>query len=810
MIRVLLFSHIPSPIRPLVLLALFFTGMVHPSLLSGQSSKDMSLVGSLSYSRELNDIWGYVSPQGIEYALVGLEHGLSIVSLANPTLPVEVQFVPGATSVWRDIKTFGSYAYVSNESSGGVLIVDLSTLPGAVTYKDTVMQGITRAHNLYMDNGLLFVVGSNQFGGGVAIFDLTSDPWNPVFQGAYTTRYVHDVYVRNGLAYNAEISAGRLTVLDLANPTNPQVLGSKAYPDAFTHNTWLNDAGTVCYTTDEYNRAYIRSWDISDPNNIEPLDEIRADLSAGRAAPHNVHVLNDFLITSYYRDGIQIVDARYPYNLIEVGHYDTSPFANGGFNGCWGAYPFLPSGLILASDIEEGLFVLNSQVQRACYLEGKVRDAINSTPLEGVSLEILGTSQEDESEDDGFYAIGIGDSGTYQVAFSKFGYESDTITVSLFNDSLVMADVFLFSLVRAPLEVEVLEAGSLLPIPDAKVVAIAPNGRATFTYVTSGVGKIQDPDFVVSPYELRVGKWGYITRSVDLIMDSVLTQVQVILEKGFYDDFSLDLGWQSLGTAVRGQWERGEPFGTYRFDTDFSIYNPEFDLPFDIGNEAYVTGNAPDSLPFGDDVDRGTAILVSPPMDLSGYNEPVIQFYWWFLNWSIRWNDDKKGNDFLSVSLTDGLDTFELRRFTGPFDTLWNHEDQFYFLKYFDLQARPLQLIFYTQDLEEDNADAVEAAIDGFQVIESPLTRLDPDIPQADFFVDRNTNRLFYQLPPGSPPGSWKVKLLSLTGQDIWQGRMEQASGQMPLPSGLPASIYLISFEFEGKRSSWQKVLLGQ
>ena len=47
--------------------------------------------------------------------------------------------------------------------------------------------------------------------------------------------------------------------------------------------------------------------------------------------------------------------------LTEIGSFDTylSPSANtAGTDGAWGVYPFLPSGTILVSDIENGLFLL--------------------------------------------------------------------------------------------------------------------------------------------------------------------------------------------------------------------------------------------------------------------------------------------------------------------------------------------------------------------------------------------------------------------------------------------------------------------
>jgi len=77
--------------------------------------------------------------------------------------------------------------------------------------------------------------------------------------------------------------------------------------------------------------------------------------------PHNTHVIGNYLITSYYTDGVTIVDTSDPYNLIEVAYFDTSPQYQGdGYYGCWGAYPYLPSGLILATDRQNGLHVLTT------------------------------------------------------------------------------------------------------------------------------------------------------------------------------------------------------------------------------------------------------------------------------------------------------------------------------------------------------------------------------------------------------------------------------------------------------------------
>ncbi len=72
-----------------------------PLLVAAQLN--MVQLGHLPYTNNLNDVWGYTDSTGIEYALVGVKNGTSIVSLADPASPVEVAFSPGANSIWRDI-----------------------------------------------------------------------------------------------------------------------------------------------------------------------------------------------------------------------------------------------------------------------------------------------------------------------------------------------------------------------------------------------------------------------------------------------------------------------------------------------------------------------------------------------------------------------------------------------------------------------------------------------------------------------------------------------------------------------------------
>ena len=96
------------------------------SLAFSYDSQNVRLVGQLPYSYT-SDIWGYETPDGHDFALVGGYNGTYIVDVStNPAFPAETGFIPGAGSIWRDLKVHDHYAYVTNESGNGLDIIDLS------------------------------------------------------------------------------------------------------------------------------------------------------------------------------------------------------------------------------------------------------------------------------------------------------------------------------------------------------------------------------------------------------------------------------------------------------------------------------------------------------------------------------------------------------------------------------------------------------------------------------------------------------------------------------------------------------------
>ena len=409
-----------------------------------QNRKGITKLGSLTYSQNLNDVWGYADSVGNEYALVGVKNGLSIVDVTNPATPIEKQFISGGSSIWRDIKTWSHYAYVmhdglSSGTSDGLLIVDMDSVNQAnpkfvkrfpLVREDTTFFVVQRSHNLYIDEkGYLYMFGANTPAGGALIFDLNADPENPAFIGNYDTHYLHDGVVRGDTLWGGAIINGTLRWVNIRNRANPVDVTSIATPFTFTHNVWFSDNNKYVFTTDERSGASIASYDVTDSTNITYLDEVRTSYGGSDVIPHNTHVLNDFLVTSYYTSGLQIVDASNPDILVETAYYDTSPLTGDGYNGAWGAYPYLPSGNILVTDIEQGLFVLNSSYPRASFLRGLVKDSATQVGIPNANVRILSGGLNESVDIFGFFNFGQADTGIFQIEASKSGYLTDTFDV---------------------------------------------------------------------------------------------------------------------------------------------------------------------------------------------------------------------------------------------------------------------------------------------------------------------------------------------------------------------------------------------
>ena len=426
-----------------------------------QNSMNMNLLGSYNYpNTEGSDIWGWVDTSGNEFALVCLRNGFSVVNVTSPTNPFEEFFISDINSIWRDVKTWGNYAYVTTEANAGLLIVDLSDMSGS-TYSHVSQfsntngnsTSFTSAHNIYIDeNGIAYIFGAGGSGSqsdGVIFLDVNSSPMNPIYLGEWDQEYIHDGMVRGDTLWAGCIYDGKLYAIDVSDKSNPITLGSKSTPNNFTHNAWISEDGDYVFTTDEQSDAYLAAYDVTNLSNIQEVDRIQSN-PGSNSIPHNTHVDGNFLITSYYRDGTTVHDITHPNHMIEVAFYDSYSGSGNGFDGCWGTYPFLPSGNIISSEINSGsngsgqLLIFGRDFLQACYLKGNVYDAISNMPINNATIQLLNTSISQVSNLVGFYQTASISSGSFQVVFSANGYISDTLSVMLNNGVMTILDAYLF------------------------------------------------------------------------------------------------------------------------------------------------------------------------------------------------------------------------------------------------------------------------------------------------------------------------------------------------------------------------------
>ncbi|MCB9033023.1 MAG: choice-of-anchor B family protein [Chitinophagales bacterium] len=443
----------------------FFTLSLLLFIVQFSQAQNIQLLSNLPYNTDLSSCWGYYDAiNQKEYAIVGTYSGTSIVDITNPTTPTQVAFLGGSASSWREMKVWSHYAYivhdVSNGSNEGMQIIDLQYLPDSVkTYniKNFTSNGkninIQMAHTVFIDeDGILYLNGGrsttvNGVGiSGTIMFDISQNPTQPEYLGHQNAKYVHDSYARDNYLYESEVYAGTQSIYDISDKANPILVSTTTTPYAYNHNSWTSDDGNYLFTTDEREYAPIGVYDIHDKSNPILISTIKNSPNES-VIPHNVRVINDYLVVAHYKLGVVIWDASHPDNIIKVGQYDCSPNYDNiasPWHGVWEAYPYFPSGNIILSDIDEGLFVVKPNYIRAARLEGTVYDAITNQVLPSAVITFLDdASINSTSNAIGEYKTGRVENGIFNVSIDLAGYISQTATVSIQNDSVTILNIHL-------------------------------------------------------------------------------------------------------------------------------------------------------------------------------------------------------------------------------------------------------------------------------------------------------------------------------------------------------------------------------
>lgn len=303
---------------------------------------------------------------------------LYVWDVSSPASPTQRAAVQIDAAVVNDVKVRpdGRVAVVTHEGStdgrNGITLLSLQDPAAPATmsrYVDGLAFGV---HNAWYDGVYLYLAVNDV--GGLHILDV-SDPGFPrLVARFYAGRsFVHDVFVRNGLAFVAHWDAG-LIILDVGNgiaggaPANPVEVGRIEIPGVKVHNAWYWPGREYVFVGDEVRgpgSMYV--VDVADPRDPKLIAEFRTPNTTGR--PHNFWVDEgkEIVWLSWYRDGLYALDAqgelmgRLDRQGRTILHADYSTGGAGCFdtvaNDTCAWAPQLHNGLLYVADVNSGLWV---------------------------------------------------------------------------------------------------------------------------------------------------------------------------------------------------------------------------------------------------------------------------------------------------------------------------------------------------------------------------------------------------------------------------------------------------------------------
>jgi len=341
---------------------------------------DSSLPAGTQYNNTYNEVWGFVM-NSHEYAVIGSTMGTHILDVTDPDNVFEREYIEGASAgghiVHRDFHDYKGYLYaVADESGGGtnstLQIIDISQLPESISvvYDDDDL--IERTHNIFIDTTSAKMYACAAKGGdsgykALKIYTL-ENPVDPVKIGQYgviggeSFGHVHDAFVDDDKAF-LNCGGDGLFVVDFSgdDPVLLDRFSAFDYPESgYNHSGWPTEDGEYYYFADETWGTALKTVKINDFVGLE-IENVLFD--AGNDDPnsiaHNQVVHCGKLYVSYYYDGLQVYDLSNPAEPTREAFYPTSNIEpRNNYEGAWGVYPFLPSGNIIVSDMQEGFFLL--------------------------------------------------------------------------------------------------------------------------------------------------------------------------------------------------------------------------------------------------------------------------------------------------------------------------------------------------------------------------------------------------------------------------------------------------------------------
>ncbi len=357
-------------------------------------------VGSVVFS-DLQAAEGWAI--GSVYYVSTIADRIYAFDISNPAAPVKTDSVMFDARIINDISTTadGKIGVVSRQGSSvrknGIAFLDLSSPlhPKLLSeYTATVSAGV---HSAFVDGHYVYLTDDGTRGMKVIDFQ---DPANPREVGKWTMdnrhayvdptgqtagRYLHDIQVKDGLAYLAYFKDG-VVILDVGSGIKGGSPANPAFVSRYTYNTtefYPPDMLAGTHTVFRYGKYLVigdevfpQLFDSGSRDRIKTLGRLHvldvtdiehpvkvAEYSVPNAGSHNIWIENEVLYVGNFEAGVRAVDVSGELrgDLYAQGREIGSIWAASakGFRPnvpmSWGAQPH--RGFVYATDMNSGIWV---------------------------------------------------------------------------------------------------------------------------------------------------------------------------------------------------------------------------------------------------------------------------------------------------------------------------------------------------------------------------------------------------------------------------------------------------------------------